>query len=128
MANLIDSAKTQIDELLQNAYRRASAAEALPAGCELTGSVEIPRDTANGDYAATYAMAAARQMHMAPRKIAEILVENMDLAESYFAACEIAGPALSTSASRKSGTGRSLPPSRRRDRITAVGTWAGASV
>jgi arginyl-tRNA synthetase len=92
MANLIDSAKTQIDELLQNAYRRASAAEALPAGCELTGSVEIPRDTANGDYAATYAMAAARQMHMAPRKIAEILVENMDLAESYFAACEIAGP------------------------------------
>ncbi len=92
MANLIDSAKTQIDELLQNAYRRASAAGALPAGCELTGSVEIPRDTANGDYAATYAMAAARQMHMAPRKIAEILVENMDLAESYFAACEIAGP------------------------------------
>ena len=92
MANLIDSAKTQIDELLQNAYRRAAAAGALPAGCELTGSVEIPRDTANGDYAATYAMAAARQMHMAPRKIAEILVENMDLAESYFAACEIAGP------------------------------------
>ena len=41
MANLIDSAKTQIDELLQNAYRRASAAGALPAGCELTGSVEI---------------------------------------------------------------------------------------
>lgn len=92
MANLIDSAKTQIDELLQNAYRRAAAAGALSAGCELTGSVEIPRDTANGDYAATYAMAAARQMHMAPRKIAEILVENMDLAESYFAACEIAGP------------------------------------
>ena len=61
MANLIDSAKTQIDELLQNAYRRAAAAGALPAGCELTGSVEIPRDTANGDYAATYAMAAARQ-------------------------------------------------------------------
>ena len=72
MANLIENAKLQIDALLKDAHRKAAAAGQLPAG-ELTGGVEIPKDTKNGDYAANHAMAGARALHMAPRKIAEAL-------------------------------------------------------
>ena len=92
MSNLIESAKQQIDELIRTAYEKASAAGALPAGCALGGAAEIPKDAQNGDYAATHAMAAAREMKMAPRKIAEALVAQLDLADSYFKSCEIAGP------------------------------------
>jgi arginyl-tRNA synthetase len=56
------------------------------------GGVEIPREAANGDYAATHAMAAAREMKMAPRKIADTLAETLDLTGSYFGRCEVAGP------------------------------------
>lgn len=92
MANMIDAAKTQIDELMWAAYKRASDSGELPSGCELKGGVEIPRDTANGDYAATHAMAAARDMKMSPRKIAESLIANIRLDGSFFKSCEAAGP------------------------------------
>ena len=52
MANLIELAKQNADELLRSAYTSAVAAEVLPAGAELAGTVEIPKDVSNGDYAA----------------------------------------------------------------------------
>ena len=91
MANLIEMAKSQADSLLQAAYRRAVAGGRLPEG-GLRGSVEIPKDTRNGDYAANHAMAAAKSMHMAPRRVAEELLACLELEGSYFSACEIAGP------------------------------------
>ena len=91
MANLIEMAKSQADSLLQAAYGRAVAGGRLPEG-GLRGSVEIPKDTRNGDYAANHAMAAAKSMHMAPRRVAEELLACLELEGSYFSACEIAGP------------------------------------
>jgi arginyl-tRNA synthetase len=92
LANLIDFAKLQIDELINNAYLKAAASGSLPGGLTLGGAVEIPREASNGDYAATHAMAAARDMKMPPRKIAEAIVGALDLSGSYFDKCEIAGP------------------------------------
>ena len=83
MANLIEKAKVQIDQLVKAAYEKAAADGALPAGVTLRGSVEIPKDEANGDYACGYALAAAREMRMAPRKIAETLNQYLDLEGSY---------------------------------------------
>jgi arginyl-tRNA synthetase len=37
-------------------------------------------------------MACAKTLHMAPRKIAEILAANISLEGSYFSAVEVAGP------------------------------------
>ena len=91
MANLIEMAKSQADSLLQAAYGRAVAGGRLPEG-GLRGSVEIPKVTRNGDYAANHAMAAAKSMHMAPRRVAEELLACLELEGSYFSACEIAGP------------------------------------
>ena len=92
MANLIEKAKIEVDALLRKACAEAAAAGELPEGAELNGGVEIPKDRANGDYAANHAMAGAKAMHMAPRKIAETLVAHLDLTGSSFASVEIAGP------------------------------------
>ncbi len=92
MANLIELAKQNADELLRRAYRNAVTAGALPDGAELTGTVEIPKDVANGDYAANHAMVCARALHMPPRKIAEALAEHCLLDDSYFSSVSVAGP------------------------------------
>ncbi|MBQ7143750.1 MAG: arginine--tRNA ligase [Oscillospiraceae bacterium] len=90
--NLIDEAKRQIGTLLQKAYESAAADGSLPAGAVLSGTVEIPKDTANGDYAANHAMTAARALRCPPRKIGETLLAHLDLDGSYFDSAEIAGP------------------------------------
>ena len=90
--NMIQCAKQQITELIGKAYAAAAEKGELPEGVALPGSVEIPKDTANGDYAANYALAGAKAMRMPPRKVAEILVANLDLSGSWFDSVEIAGP------------------------------------
>ena len=92
MANLIESAKLQITELVTKAYETAAKEGLLPEGVTLNGAVEIPKDTRNGDYACGYALASAKQMKLPPRKIAEILTEKLQLEGSYFSSVEIAGP------------------------------------
>lgn len=88
---MIQRAKLQIDELVRAAYSRASEKGTLPAGAELGGTVEIPKDTVFGDYACSYAMSAARLMRMSPKKIAEALKAETDLSGSYFADVSVAG-------------------------------------
>jgi len=92
MANLIQSAKERVSEILQTAYERAAENGQLPAGAVLSGTVEIPKDPANGDFAANHAMTGARALRMAPRKIAEALAENAELEGSWFRSVEVAGP------------------------------------
>ena len=90
--NMVENAKKQIDELLQTACEKARAEGKLPDGGPLTGAVEIPREGAHGDYAATHAMAAAREMRRPPRQIAEALAERIELGGSYFNSVSVAGP------------------------------------
>ncbi|MBO6014381.1 MAG: arginine--tRNA ligase [Oscillospiraceae bacterium] len=92
MANMIQLAKENICALLQAACARAAEEGLLPESTLPDGTVEIPKDPANGDYAANHAMTGARSMHMAPRKIAEALAAKIDLSGSYFSSVEIAGP------------------------------------
>ena len=91
MTNFVEAAKQQIWNLMTKAYEDAAAAGTLPAGHTLKGAVEIPKDETHGDYACGCAMAAARDMHMPPRKIAEALVERLDLEGTYFRSVSIAG-------------------------------------
>ncbi|MCR5575926.1 MAG: arginine--tRNA ligase [Oscillospiraceae bacterium] len=92
MANMIQAAKDSVAALLAEAYARAAEKGQLPAGAALSGTVEIPKDTANGDFAANHAMAGARALRMAPRKIAEALAANLELGGSWFSSVEVAGP------------------------------------
>jgi len=89
--NLIESAKSQIIDLLNAACEQARLLGNLPAGGELRGSIEVPRDPSHGDYAATHAMSMAKEMRLPPRKIAEILTANIDVNGTYFKSISIAG-------------------------------------
>ena len=91
MVNMIQRAKDQVLALTEGAYQAAAAAGKLPGGVSVRCGVEIPKDSANGDYTTTFALAAAKAMKKNPREIAGILLENMDLEDSYFASAEIAG-------------------------------------
>ena len=92
MSNMIQAARQQVSALTQGAYEKAAAAGLLPAGAEVKATVEIPKDTAHGDYASSFAMAGAKALHMAPRAIAQIIVDNLELEGSFFQKVEIAGP------------------------------------
>ena len=89
---MIQAARQQVSTLTQEAYEKAAAAGLLPAGAEVRATVEIPKDTAHGDYASSFAMAGAKQLHMAPRAIAQIIVDHLELEDSFFRKVEIAGP------------------------------------
>ena len=92
MANLVEEAKRQINALLAGAQARAAGKGELPEAAPLSGVVEIPKDAANGDFAANHAMTGARALRMAPRKIADALVANLALDGSWFVSAEAAGP------------------------------------
>ena len=92
MANLVEEAKRQINALLADAQARAAGKGELPEAAPLSGVVEIPKDAANGDFAANHAMTGARALRMAPRKIADALVANLALDGSWFVSAEAAGP------------------------------------
>ena len=92
MSNMIENAKLSINSLLCAACEKAAANGELPEGAQLRGTVEIPKDTANGDYAANHAMTGAKAMRMPPRKIAETLVKNLELDGTWFSSVEVAGP------------------------------------
>ena len=91
MINMIQNAKDQVLALTNAAYEAAVAAGTLPGDVVVKANVEIPKDTANGDYTTTFALAAAKAMKKNPREIATILLENLKLEGSYFATAEIAG-------------------------------------
>ena len=90
--NMIQQAKEQALHLTENAYAAAVAEGVLPEGCTVVPSVEIPKDTRNGDYTTTFCLAAAKAMRKNPREVAGILKERMALQDSYFTSVEIAGP------------------------------------
>ena len=92
MINMVQNAKDQAAALAMNAYQAAVADGTLPAAEVKTAPVEIPKDTANGDFTTTFALAASKALRQPPRNIAQALLDHMDLNGSYFASAEIAGP------------------------------------
>ena len=92
MSNMIQSAKDQVASLTQAAYEKAAAEGLLPAGVQVKATIEIPKDVTHGDYASSFAMAGAKALHKAPRQIAEIIVDHLELAGSFFDKVAIAGP------------------------------------
>ena len=92
MINMVQNAKDQAAALAMAAYQAAVADGTLPAAEVKTAPVEIPKDTANGDFTTTFALAASKALRQPPRNIAQALLDHMDLTGSYFASAEIAGP------------------------------------
>ena len=92
MINMIQNAKDQVATLAMNAYQAAVADGTLPQAEVKTAPVEIPKDTANGDFTTTFALAASKALRQPPRNIAQTLLDHMNLEGTYFTSAEIAGP------------------------------------
>ena len=92
MIHMIQNAKTQAAELTLKAYRAAAAEGALPEAEIAAVPVEIPKDTKNGDFTTTFALAASKALRQPPRAIAQAVLDRLELAGSYFDSAEIAGP------------------------------------
>lgn len=90
--NLLEIARQQAVKIVETAYEKAVAAGALPQAELPEIAVEIPKDASNGDWASTFAMQCAKPLRMAPRKIAECMVEQADLTNTCFEKMDIAGP------------------------------------
>lgn len=82
--NAYEIARAEATRVVEAAYRKAVAAGELPEGTIPPVAVETPKDSSNGDWASTFAMQCAKPLHMAPRKIAESIVANLDLEGSCF--------------------------------------------
>ena len=92
MSKLVNTAQQQIREGILSAIGRAVSAGDLPAEAIADFNIEVPADTANGDYSSNVAMVSTRVFKMPPRKIGEIIAANMLLEGTYFKKCEVAGP------------------------------------
>ena len=92
MNNLMQSATDQLQSLIKDSLKRAMKQGDLAESEIPEFVIEIPADKAHGDFATKIAMISARAFRMAPRKIAEIITENLDITDSYFDKFEIAGP------------------------------------
>ena len=93
MTNMIQNAKDQAAALAMAAYQAAAADGTLPQAEVKTAPVEIPKDTANGDYTTTFALAAAKALGQAsPWSSPRHCWTTWTSAGTYFTSAEIAGP------------------------------------
>ena len=92
MSKVVMQAEQQLRDALLEAAGKAVAAGELPAEPMPAYAIEIPGDRAHGDLAANAAMVSARAFRQSPRKIAEILLQHLDLTGTYLDRAEVAGP------------------------------------
>lgn len=92
MANLIKQASDQLREILLGSMGRLVASGSVPPEPVSDFKIEIPADKSHGDFATNAAMVCAKPFRMAPRAIAEKILEELVLEGTYFDRAEIAGP------------------------------------
>ena len=91
MSLLVKQAIAELRTVIMDAAGRAVADGEFPAVPLSDFNVEVPANRDFGDYSANAAMAWARDLHCAPRKIAQALIDRMELCDTFFERCEVAG-------------------------------------
>lgn len=92
MGGIVEQYRTRLVQSLSAALDRAVDAGSLPAIEPPRFLVEVPREADHGDFATNLAMLLAKPAKMAPRKIAEAILHNLDLKGTRVERVEIAGP------------------------------------
>ena len=91
MSLIVKQAIAELRTAIMDAAGRAVADGEFPAVPLSDFNVEVPANRDFGDYSANAAMAWARDLHCAPRKIAQALIDRMELCDTFFERCEVAG-------------------------------------
>jgi len=92
MSVLVKQAITEIRTAIMDAAGRAVADGEFPEVPLSDFIIEVPANRDNGDYSSNAAMAWARDLRSAPRKIAQAIADRLFLEDTFFDRCEIAGP------------------------------------
>ncbi len=92
MSKLVKLAEEQIIKSVTDAIN-TNIAEGNFIEAEIPDfKTEIPADRKNGDYSANAAFMMSKSLRMPPRKIAESILEKINLDNTYFKSCDVAGP------------------------------------
>ena len=92
MSILVKQTITEIRAAIMDAAGRAVADGEFPVAPLSDFIIEVPANKENGDYSSNAAMAWARDLKSAPRKIAQAIVDRLELSDTFVERCEIAGP------------------------------------
>lgn len=92
MSKIVKETQLELKTRIVNAVKKAMENGELPNAEIPEFIIEVPSNRENGDFSSNIAMAGARAFKSAPRKIAEAIQNNLDLENTYFEKCEIAGP------------------------------------
>ncbi len=92
MSVLVKQAVAEIRNAIIEAAGRAVADGEFPEVPLSDFIIEVPANRENGDYSSNAAMAWARDLRSAPRKIAQTIVDRLELCDTFVDRCEIAGP------------------------------------
>ncbi|MGD9215859.1 MAG: arginine--tRNA ligase, partial [Desulfobacteraceae bacterium] len=84
--------KNNIIELITSAAHRAHSTGALPSDLFPAVEIEEPKIETHGDFATNFAMLSAKLQKMAPRGIAQAVVDHIDDTQGILDRVEIAGP------------------------------------
>ena len=90
--NPLEDAKISLENIINKAIEFSIKNEQLPDVQIPKFIIEIPSELAHGDFATNVAMLGAKSFKLPPRKIAEIIVQNINLDGTEFEKIEIAGP------------------------------------
>lgn len=92
MSGIVEQIRHKLAEALDRAVKKAINNGELPSLTTPEFVVEVPKEKGHGDFATNLAMMLAKPARNAPRKLAEIIVNNLDLAGVSVERVEIAGP------------------------------------
>lgn len=92
MSYIVNEVQNELKKIIACASKKAAEKGTLAAVPSGTFNVEIPADRANGDFSTNAAMAWARELKNAPRKIADAIIAEVSLEGTYFERVEVAGP------------------------------------
>ncbi|MGN0548931.1 MAG: arginine--tRNA ligase [Acutalibacteraceae bacterium] len=92
MSYIVNKVQDDLKRIVDDAAKKAVENGGFAVCPSASFNVEIPADRANGDFSTNAAMAWARELRNAPRKIADTLTAEMDLSGTYFQRVEVAGP------------------------------------
>ncbi len=84
--------KASIIELILSAARKAHATGALPSDEFPRVEVEEPKIESHGDFATNFAMLSAKVQKMAPRQIAQAVIDHLEDPDGLLSRVEPAGP------------------------------------
>ncbi len=92
VSGVVEQMRGELRQALREAVEGAVSAGRLPPVELPDFTVEVPREREHGDFATNLAMLLPKQARMAPRRIADVLVEHLTHPVRWLQRVEVAGP------------------------------------